>query len=185
MRFRIQDFYGLFLYPNSNNQQKKSSVSASLEDSWDISNHGEQVQQINVLKHRISRAYIEPGKAIHTFAAEQDPAIAIQRIQPYPKKKRYLVAVDINHPMVDLFQKESLQPIFFSSHIFQIIRVNNPYNQAEFGFPPLPMMVPCKMFRLLKDSNVCLLIRDDFCNVSSSQNASFLSIKLQGYQNKQ
>lgn len=77
-------------------------------------------------------------------------------------QETYRVAIDINNPGICVFKKKCLHPALLSLHIFQIIGMNNSYNQAEFDFPPLPMMKPCKMLRLLKNSNICLFIRDDF-----------------------
>ena len=88
----------------------------------------------------------------------------------------YLVAVNTNNPAGSIFKKKCFHSsILLSLHTFQIIGVNNSYNQAEFNLPSLPMMIPCKMLRLLKNSNICLFIRDDFRNISNRKNAPFVS----------
>lgn len=94
-------------------------------------------------------------------------------------QETYLVAVNTNNPAISVFKKQGFHSsVLLSLYIFQIIRVNNSYNQAEFNLPSLPMMIPCKMLRLLKNSNICLFIRDDFRNISNRKNAPFISWKL-------
>lgn len=94
-------------------------------------------------------------------------------------QETYLVAENINNPAISIFKKKCFHSsILLSLHIFQIIGVNNSYNQAEFNLPSLPMMIPCKMLRLLKNSNICLFIRDDFRNISNRKNAPFIYWKL-------
>lgn len=83
-------------------------------------------------------------------------------------RETYFVAVDTNNPVIDVFQKKGLYtPIFLSLHIFQIIGVNNTNHSLEFSCPSSSMMVPCKMLRLLKDSNVCHIIRNGFSNITN------------------
>lgn len=65
------------------------------------------------------------------------------------------MTVDIDDPIIDVFQKKSLYvSILLSLHIFQVVGDANYF--LEFGFPCEPVMVPRKMLRLLKHRNVRL-----------------------------
>lgn len=91
----------------------------------------------------------------------------------------YLMAIYANNPCIQIFKKKcSKFSILLPFHIFQIISMNNSYNQAEFSFPSLPMMKPCKVLRLLKDGHICIVVRDYFRNIANGKNAPFIQGKL-------
>nr|GMD31618.1 hypothetical protein Iba_chr09bCG0570 [Ipomoea batatas] len=75
--------------------------------------------------------------------------------------------------------KKRREGVPFSLDNFPVISVDNSYNEAKLRFPSLPMVIPGKMLRLLKNCYVCFIIWDYNCNVSQSKNAPFLYIELQ------